>query len=102
MPQTTIESSSRPGSTAQVQPAFDFLDLKMQFAGIRDEVMAAVTRVLESQQFILGPSSTFRAGICHKIQRGAHRWLRLGYRRSNSGPYGGWSRPRRRGHQLSV
>jgi len=55
MPQTTIESSSKPGSTAQVQPAFDFLDLKMQFACIRDEVMAAVTRVLESQQFILGP-----------------------------------------------
>jgi len=55
MPQTTIESSSKPSSTAQVQPAFDFLDLKMQFAGIRDEVMAAVTRVLESQQFILGP-----------------------------------------------
>src|SRR6516164_178792 len=55
MPQTTIEGSSKPGSTAQVQPAFDFLDLKIQFAGIRDEVMAAVTRVLESQQFILGP-----------------------------------------------
>jgi hypothetical protein len=55
MPQTTIENSSKPGSTPQVQPAFAFLDLKAQFAAIRDEVMAAVTRVLESQQFILGP-----------------------------------------------
>ena len=55
MPQTTIENSSKPGSTSQVQPAFEFLDLKAQFAAIRDEVMAAVTRVLESQQFILGP-----------------------------------------------
>jgi dTDP-4-amino-4,6-dideoxygalactose transaminase len=35
--------------------AFDFLDLKAQFATIRDEVMAAVTRVMESQHFILGP-----------------------------------------------
>jgi hypothetical protein len=35
--------------------AFDFLDLKAQYAGIRDEVMAAVTRVMDSQYFILGP-----------------------------------------------
>lgn len=35
--------------------AFDFLDLRAQFAGIREEVLAAVTRVLESQYFILGP-----------------------------------------------
>jgi dTDP-4-amino-4,6-dideoxygalactose transaminase len=34
---------------------FDFLDLKAQFASIREEVMAAVTRVFESQYFILGP-----------------------------------------------
>jgi dTDP-4-amino-4,6-dideoxygalactose transaminase len=32
-----------------------FLDLKAQHAEIRDEVFDAVTRVLESQQFILGP-----------------------------------------------
>jgi dTDP-4-amino-4,6-dideoxygalactose transaminase len=37
-----------------VHPAFPFLDLKAQFASIRDEVMLAVTRLLESQQFILG------------------------------------------------
>lgn len=35
-------------------PLFDFLDLKAQFATIREEVMAAVTGVMESQQFILG------------------------------------------------
>src|ERR1700732_3657212 len=39
----------------QRKPLFDFLDLKAQFASIREEVMAAVTRVLESQYFILGP-----------------------------------------------
>ena len=31
------------------------MDLRAQFAGIREEVLAAVTRVLESQYFILGP-----------------------------------------------
>ena len=55
MPQTTLANSSEPDSTAPVQPAFDFLDLKAQFAAIRDEVMTAVTRVMENQQFILGP-----------------------------------------------
>jgi dTDP-4-amino-4,6-dideoxygalactose transaminase len=37
-----------------MEPLFPFLDLKAQFATIRDEVMTAVTRVMESQQFILG------------------------------------------------
>jgi len=32
-----------------------FLDLKAQFAGIREEVMAAIAGVMESQTFILGP-----------------------------------------------
>ncbi|MGB6821752.1 MAG: DegT/DnrJ/EryC1/StrS family aminotransferase, partial [Candidatus Acidiferrales bacterium] len=32
-----------------------FLDLKAQFASIREEVMSAITGVLESQHFILGP-----------------------------------------------
>ena len=31
------------------------LDLKAQYAGIRDEIRAALDRVLESQRFILGP-----------------------------------------------
>jgi len=35
--------------------AFPFLDLRAQFAGIKTEVMQAVSRVMESQQFILGP-----------------------------------------------
>jgi dTDP-4-amino-4,6-dideoxygalactose transaminase len=39
---------------AQAAPLCDFLDLKAQFATIREEVMAAVSRVMESQLFILG------------------------------------------------
>lgn len=34
--------------------SFDFLDLKSQFATIREEVMEAVARVMDSQHFILG------------------------------------------------
>ena len=34
---------------------FPFLDLKAQFASIRDEILEAVHRNLESQLFILGP-----------------------------------------------
>src|SRR5271163_4756913 len=41
-------------STAIIAPLCDFLDLKAQFATIREEVMQAVTRVMESQLFILG------------------------------------------------
>jgi dTDP-4-amino-4,6-dideoxygalactose transaminase len=37
------------------EPLFPFLDLKAQFAGIRHEINAAVSKVLESQHFILGP-----------------------------------------------
>ena len=37
------------------QPLFPFLDLKAQFASIQDEVMAAIERVVKSQQFIMGP-----------------------------------------------
>jgi dTDP-4-amino-4,6-dideoxygalactose transaminase len=44
-----------PGASPTASPTFDFLDLKAQFATIREEVVAAVSRVLESQYFILGP-----------------------------------------------
>lgn len=44
-----------PISTQSLTESIPFLDLKAQFAEIRDEVLEAVTRVLESQHFILGP-----------------------------------------------
>ena len=44
-----------PASASPSKSAFNFLDLRAQFASIREEVMAAVTRVFESQYFILGP-----------------------------------------------
>jgi dTDP-4-amino-4,6-dideoxygalactose transaminase len=49
-------ASKESAKTAQpIKMAFDFLDLKTQYATIRDDVMAAITRVMDSQHFILGP-----------------------------------------------
>jgi len=45
--------NTRPASHESSQ-AFHFLDLRAQFDTIREEVMDAVTRVMESQVFILG------------------------------------------------
>jgi len=47
--------SYRPPSTSPDRPLFLFLDLKAQFASIHEEVVLAVTRLLETQHFILGP-----------------------------------------------
>jgi dTDP-4-amino-4,6-dideoxygalactose transaminase len=44
-----------PISAGPLSANIPFLDLRAQFGDIRDEVLEAVTRVLESQHFILGP-----------------------------------------------
>lgn len=49
---------NQSGPPVPIGPAITsvpFLDLKAQFAEMRDEILDAVTRVLESQNFILGP-----------------------------------------------
>jgi dTDP-4-amino-4,6-dideoxygalactose transaminase len=48
---TTTDTPSRRDDVGPVP----LLDLKPQFADIREEVLAAVARVFESQHFILGP-----------------------------------------------
>ncbi len=40
---------------AELKSKLAFLDLRAQFDSIREEVMAAIARVMESQHFILGP-----------------------------------------------
>lgn len=42
--------------TTQVQAPIPMLDLKAQYASIRNEIRAAIDEVLESQHFILGPN----------------------------------------------
>jgi dTDP-4-amino-4,6-dideoxygalactose transaminase len=43
---------------ANSKPKLPFLDLKAQFNSLQSEVMSAVSRVIESQHFILGPEVT--------------------------------------------
>ncbi len=51
---TPAARGNQPASNPSTNAPFDFLDLRAQFATIRDEVMQAVNKVFESQQFILG------------------------------------------------
>ncbi|MEZ5319955.1 MAG: DegT/DnrJ/EryC1/StrS family aminotransferase [Vicinamibacterales bacterium] len=44
----------RPATTP-AEPSVPLLDLRAQYAPIRDEVLSAITRVCDSQVFILGP-----------------------------------------------
>jgi dTDP-4-amino-4,6-dideoxygalactose transaminase len=45
-----------PKETARNQSKVPFVDLPAQYAGLRDEIRAAIESVLESQQFVLGPN----------------------------------------------
>jgi dTDP-4-amino-4,6-dideoxygalactose transaminase len=56
---TKSHGESQPSVAASAEKAakpmrFPFLDLRTQFAAQREEILAAVTEVFESQQFILG------------------------------------------------
>ena len=53
---TSIQFEPRrvQSSTEVANPQFSLLDLRAQFFSLRDEILEAVTRTLESQQFILG------------------------------------------------
>ncbi len=59
-------SSSFTGQAAKpAKASLPFLDLKSQFVSIRQEILDAVTRTLESQHFILGPEvEAFEKEIC--------------------------------------
>jgi dTDP-4-amino-4,6-dideoxygalactose transaminase len=52
--ETPVAAAAEQRQTKKA-PLFPFLNLQEQLRGIRDEIMAAIQRVLESQQFILGP-----------------------------------------------
>ena len=47
--------SLSPGKESRMNPVVPLLDLRAQFAAIREEINEAIARVVESQQFILGP-----------------------------------------------
>jgi dTDP-4-amino-4,6-dideoxygalactose transaminase len=49
-----VKSNSTPSRTA-TSDSVPLLDLRRQYDGIREEVLAAIARVCDSQSFILGP-----------------------------------------------
>src|SRR5258708_8064527 len=51
---TTKAATETPAPSAR-KPAFPFFDLKGQYAHIREEVLAAVARVFDSQHYIYDP-----------------------------------------------
>jgi dTDP-4-amino-4,6-dideoxygalactose transaminase len=54
-----MQSSTPPPHTADHSAPdllFPFLDLKAEYAAMKGEIDAAVEKVLESQQFIMGPA----------------------------------------------
>lgn len=55
MDNSNVGLSTAPDVASVVSQPVPFLDLKAQFASIRDEVLRAVEGVFESQRFILGP-----------------------------------------------
>jgi len=46
---------SNPATPVAGAGSVPLLDLRRQYEGIRDEVLAAIARVCDSQVFILGP-----------------------------------------------
>jgi dTDP-4-amino-4,6-dideoxygalactose transaminase len=68
MTPAAVDKKDNSNVIGAVKLKFPFLDLKAQFATIRDEVMIAVSGVLESQQFILGPEvKEFEEEIAAKL-----------------------------------
>jgi DegT/DnrJ/EryC1/StrS aminotransferase family len=68
MTPTALSNHSVSNASDAPPLLFEFLDLKAQFASIREEVMSAVTRVMESQHFILGPEvARFEEEIAGKL-----------------------------------
>jgi dTDP-4-amino-4,6-dideoxygalactose transaminase len=50
-----LAKSPHPSDQVAPQMLFPFLDLKAEYATMKEEIQAAVGKVLESQQFIMGP-----------------------------------------------
>ena len=78
-----------------MRAAFPFLDLKAQYAGIRREVLEAVTGVFDSQHFILGPEvealeKEMRAD--DRVQSRNRLRLRIGCVDSGVAGLGNWAR----------
>ena len=54
-PRESVAKSPRPSDHSAPKLLFPFLDLKAEYATMKEEIGNAVNKVLENQQFIMGP-----------------------------------------------
>jgi hypothetical protein len=79
------------------------LDLRRQYESIKDEIAAAIQRVLTSQHFIGGPGAgRIRARVGRISRRARQRWLRFRYRCSVARAACLWRRAEHQRHHYSV
>ena len=79
------------------------LDLQAQYRPLRDEMLAAITRVCDSQRFIMGPEVDALEGrACGAARRAACGGRLVGDRRAAAGADGARDRVRRRSRHHHV
>jgi dTDP-4-amino-4,6-dideoxygalactose transaminase len=54
-PRQSLTKSTNPAPPSAPKLLFPFLDLKAEYATMKEEIQAAIEQVMESQQFIMGP-----------------------------------------------
>ena len=78
-------------------------DIQAQYRELRPQFEAALARVLESGQVILGPEvAALEEEVARYCGDGLRRRLRLRHRRPVAGPARPGDRPRRRGHPAHL
>ena len=61
--------------TSATRAAVPLLDLEAQYRPLRDELLAAITRVCDSQRFIMGPEiEALEAGARDRSSELPRRW----------------------------
>ena len=68
------KSWSGDGPVRTGRPAVPLLDLQAQYRPLRDELLAAIERVCDSQRFILGPRSRRSSASWRGARRRRTRW----------------------------
>ena len=102
LPASPLAERSRP-MAASSTTGVPLCDIQAQFRELRPQFEAALARVLESGQVILGPEvAALEEEVAALLRRRPRRRLRLRHRRPVAGPARPGNRPRRRGHPAHL
>ena len=96
-------AGNRDPMTSATRAPVPLLDLEAQYRPLRDEILAAITRVCDSQRFIMGPEvEALERELAPSLGvRARHRGL-VGHRRAARRADGARDRPGRRSHHEHV